>query len=97
MKRILLCCGMGMSSGFLAVNLRRAVRKHGLNYQIKACSASEVYQKLHNVDLLLVAPPFENRMNDFQSEAKKSHTKVELISKNIYGKLDGEALLKEIK
>lgn len=41
-KSILLICGSGASSGFMAANMRKAAKKKGLNYEIKARSESEL-------------------------------------------------------
>lgn len=41
-KNILLICGSGASSGFMAANMRKAVKKEGLDYKIKARSEAEL-------------------------------------------------------
>ncbi|MDD6710774.1 MAG: hypothetical protein PUE27_01625 [Sharpea porci] len=38
---VLLVCGSGASSGFMAANMRKAAKEMGLDYQIKVRSESE--------------------------------------------------------
>ena len=40
-KNILLICGSGASSGFMAANMRKAAKKAGLDYKIQARSEAE--------------------------------------------------------
>ena len=40
MKQILLVCGTGASSGFMAKNIRQAIKARGLSYDVKARSDS---------------------------------------------------------
>lgn len=96
MKRILICCGMGMSSGFLAVRLRKEIMKQGFNYQVKACSVSEIKGYLGMTDLLLLTPPFANRLEHYKKLTKNSTVKVDTIPEDIYGTLNAKELLKSI-
>ncbi len=55
-KSILLICGSGASSGFMAANMRKAAKKKGLNYEIKARSESELADYADSIDALMVGP-----------------------------------------
>lgn len=40
-KIVLLVCGLSASSGFIAVNMRKASKKVGLDYKIQVCREAE--------------------------------------------------------
>ena len=42
MTRILLACGIGASTGFMAANMRKAAKAQGLDVSIHAVSKSQV-------------------------------------------------------
>ncbi|MBP2058960.1 PTS system cellobiose-specific IIB component [Lactobacillus colini] len=96
-KKILLCCGMGMSSGFLATSARKAAKKEKLPYKIEARSEAEVEQYINSIDCLLVGPHYANKVPAFKEMAKETKTVIEVIPEDIYGSLDGKSLLKMIK
>ncbi|MBP2058962.1 PTS system cellobiose-specific IIB component [Lactobacillus colini] len=97
MKTILLCCGMGMSSGFLAVSIRKAVKRQNLNYKVIACSVAEIDQYLPVIDVLLVATPFANRINELKRKAADYNVKVQLIPKADYSELNGTNVLRLVQ
>ena len=41
-KKVLLICGSGASSGFMAANMRKAAKKAGLDFKIQARSEAEL-------------------------------------------------------
>lgn len=92
-KRILLCCGAGMSSGFLTQALRKAAKKRKLPVEVKAVSESEVDSHLDKLDILLVGPHMTYAFDDLRTKSEKSGVVMRVIPKEIYGALDGEALL----
>ncbi|GGE54918.1 PTS sugar transporter subunit IIB [Pullulanibacillus camelliae] len=90
---ILLCCGAGMSSGFLAQKARKAVKKKGLKVRIEAKSESEAAANLSSINILLLGPHYESHKDEFRKLAKPFDVPVEVIPQKIYGTLDGEKLL----
>ncbi|MDQ0361171.1 PTS sugar transporter subunit IIB [Breznakia pachnodae] len=91
--KILLCCGAGMSSGFLAQKARQAAKKKGIMASIDARAESEVNDYLKSIDVLMVGPHYAIRLNDFEQMAAPYNVPVVLIPQNIYAGLDGNALL----
>lgn len=91
--KILLCCGAGMSSGFLASNARKYARKNHLNVQVQACSHSEAREYLGMVDVIMLGPHFSSQLDTFQKMAQPYGTKVVLIPQTVYGSLDGRELI----
>ena len=97
MTEILLCCGSGASSGFMAKNANDAAKLKGLNYHIFARSESEIEDYIDIVSLVMVGPHFKHRLDALRDIADEYNVPVELIEKDTYGSLDGEALVKQIQ
>lgn len=92
MKQILLVCGTGASSGFMARNIRQAVKARGLNYDVKARSDSVLEDYIEDISLLLVGPHLDYMLSDLEEIAKPYNVPVRIIPKEAYGSLDGEAV-----
>lgn len=91
--KILLCCGAGMSSGFLANNARKAARKANLNMSIEARSTSEVNEFLSSIDVLMIGPHYANELHSYQDLAKPYGLPVVVIPNDVYSQLDGQKLI----
>ncbi|NBK93509.1 PTS sugar transporter subunit IIB [bacterium 1XD21-13] len=96
MKKILLCCGSGASSGFMAKNANVAAKARGLDFSIKARSESEVEDYLEEIDLIMVGPHFKHRLNAIKEMASEYHVPAELIDGTVYGSLNGDGLIDQI-
>jgi Phosphotransferase system cellobiose-specific component IIB len=96
-KRILLVCGMGMSSGFLATSARKAAKKEKLDYKIEARSETEASQFLSSIDGLLIGPHYAQKLNTFREMARPYNIPVDIIPESIYGMIDGKGLVKFIQ
>ncbi len=59
---VMLCCGAGLSSGFLAQRVRAEAKKQKLDLQIEARSESQVAQYLDATDILLLGPHFSSQL-----------------------------------
>lgn len=92
MKQILLVCGTGASSGFMARNIRQAVKARGLDYDVKARSDSVLEDYIEDISLLLVGPHLDYMLKDLEEIAEPYHVPVRIIPKEAYGSLDGEAV-----
>lgn len=97
MRKILLCCGSGASSGFMAQRAQEAAKKQGLDYSIKARSESEVEDYIDDLDLVMLGPHFAHRLEAVKDLADEYNVPVCLIKGEIYGALDGEGLVNQIK
>lgn len=96
MKNILLVCGSGLSSGFMAKNIRQAAKAQGIEMKVAARSESEVVDYIEDIDMLLVGPHMSHLMKDLKEEAEPYDVPVQLIDEEAYGALDGAAVLKTI-
>ena len=61
---VLLVCGSGASSGFMAANMRKAASKQGLEIDIKARSESEIENYIDEIDALMVGPHLAYILDD---------------------------------
>mgnify|MGYP001030226632 FL=1 len=91
--KILLCCGDGMSSGFLASNARKVAKKQKLSVSVEARSHSEVAEHLNYIDVLLIGPHYAMELDTFQETAAPYNVKVGVIPQDIYASLDGARLI----
>lgn len=91
--KILLCCGAGMSSGFLASNTRKIAKKKKLNVSVEARSISEVGEYLSGVDVLLLGPHYASELDQYIKLGAAHNVKVAAIPQDIYATLDGSRLL----
>lgn len=91
--KILLCCGAGMSSGFLASNARKVAKKKKLSVSVEARSHTEVADYLNSIDVLLLGPHYATELEKYQALADSHHVPVAVIPQDIYSTLDGARLL----
>lgn len=93
MKKILLTCGAGASSGFMAQSMRKAALKHGYKLEIMAKSDAEISEYLDGASILLIGPHLKYALDKFEKMTEPFGVPVQVISQEIYGELNGEALL----
>lgn len=91
--KIMVCCGAGMSSGMLAKSARKAAKQRKLEVSIEARSESEVHNYLPEIDILMLGPHFSGYKDTFSKMAESYSVPVVVIPQNIYGMLDGSALI----
>lgn len=95
-KRILLCCGAGMSSGFLATATAKAAKSRGEDWYVTAKSASVAIDEMPDYDCCLLGPHYHSRLGEFKEAAREmdSDVAIAVIPADIYGNVDGDALCK---
>lgn len=93
MKNILLICGSGASSGFMAAAIRKAAKKRGLEVSVKATSEAQLDERIDQIDALLIGPHLSYMLDDITEKTKDKNIKVSVIPQKIYGSLNGEEAL----
>jgi cellobiose PTS system EIIB component len=88
-KTILLVCGGGASSGFMAQNIRKAAKKRDIDLNVIARSESEVDDYLNEIHVLLIGPHLKYMEEDLQSKVAPHNIPAAVIPQTIYGLLDG--------
>lgn len=95
---ILLCCGAGMSSGFIAKKVRAAAKKDGVaDCTCNAQAESTIGASLPVVDIVCLGPHLKPKYEAIKSQCDQYGTKCMVIPAEIYSTIDGEALYKLIK
>ena len=95
MIKILLCCSTGMSSSILVKKMRVEAERLGIEAKIGATDVTSARKYISKVDYILVAPQMYFWIKQFRSLARTSGTKVFVIGREDYGKLDGESILRK--
>ena len=93
MKNILLICGSGASSGFMAAAIRKAAKKRKGEVTGKATSESQLDDRINEIDYLLIGPHLSYMLNDLQEQTKDKNVKAAVIPQAVYGTLNGEKAL----
>lgn len=93
MKRILLICGSGASSGFMAAAIRKAAKKRGVAVSVKAASESQLDERMSEIDYLLIGPHLSYMLGDIEAQTKGRQVTAAVIPQAIYGTLNGEKAL----
>lgn len=96
-KNILLVCGAGASSGFMASSIRKAAKKAGKDYTVNAASESQLDDLIDDIDVLLIGAHMAFKAVELSKKADAKNVKVAIIPKTIYVSLDGAGALKVIE
>ena len=96
MKHVLLICGSGASSGFMAAAIRKAAKKKGEEISVKAASEAQLDDWLDQIDTLLIGPHLAYIKDDVTAKTAGKNIQVAIIPQAIYGTLDGTKALEMI-
>lgn len=96
MENVLLVCGSGASSGFMATNLRKAVKSRGLNIGVKASSESQIENYIEDIDAIMVGPHLAYLTDEINELNHNNDVKVILMKPEYYATLDGEKALNHL-
>jgi PTS system cellobiose-specific IIB component len=94
---VLLVCGSGASTGFMAANLRKEAAKQGLDCTITARSESEVDNYADEINCIMLGPHLEYLLEELTERYQERGIKVAIMNKSYYSILDGAAALKHIQ
>ena len=90
---IMLCCGAGISSGFLATAAQKAAKKAGIKATVKARSHSDVGNYMDSVDILMIGPHYKMELSTFEAMAKPHGVPVIIIPEDVYAMIDGTRVI----
>ena len=93
---VLLVCGSGASSGFMAANIRKAASARGIEISVNARSESTVEDYVEEIDCLMIGPHLAHLKNEMEERCEGYDIKVGVIDKAAYARLNGEAALDQI-
>ncbi len=93
---ILLVCGSGASSGFMAANIRKSASARGLEWKVTARSESEILNYVEDIDCLMVGPHLASNLGAIEEDCEGYDIKVALLTKEAYSKLNGDLAVDQI-
>ncbi len=91
--RILVVCGAGASSTFVAQRVRRAAHARGVECVAVAGTLPSLPIDLDAADILLVGPHLEQEIDVIRQEAEPRGVNVAVLPPDIFGDLDGTRAL----
>ncbi|MDJ0324098.1 PTS sugar transporter [Cryobacterium sp. PH31-AA6] len=91
--RILVVCGAGASSTFVALRMRQTAVARGLALDVSAGSESDLPDALDGVDVLLVGPHLAPRFDEFTAQAERLGVGCALLPSTIFTARDGNDAL----
>lgn len=91
--RILVVCGAGASSTFVAQRVRHAAQQQGLAYTAFAGTEQSLPIDLDAADVVLVGPHLGHAMERIEKDAAYRGTTVVLLPDDIFQDLDGTRTL----
>jgi PTS system cellobiose-specific IIB component len=91
--RILVVCGAGASSAFVAHRVRQTAEERGLEITVKAGSESDLPGSLGPVDVLLVGPYLAPRYEKIRAQAIKVGVGVALLADTVFTSENGAEAL----
>lgn len=86
--KVLLVCGTGASTSFMAAKMRYAAKQRGIDISITARSESEISNYLGDVDVVMVGPHLGVYYDELK-ERFSEETRIILMDNDYFGKLDG--------
>jgi len=88
--RILLVCGSGASSGFMAANIRKAAAARGLDTKVVARGEAEIENYIDDIDVLMVGPHLAYILDEVDEYVGNHPVTVLLMKPDYYSTLDGD-------
>jgi cellobiose PTS system EIIB component len=85
MDMILVVCGAGASSTFLASRMRALATERGLNLTARAASNLDLAARLPDARVLLVGPHLESAFGDLAAEAAEYAVPAALLPSTAFG------------
>lgn len=93
MLSVLLVCGSGASSGFMAANIRKAAAARNMDITIKARGESEIENYIDDIDALMVGPHLAYILDEIEEYTGGKDVKVILMKPEYYSTLNGDMAL----
>jgi len=90
---ILVVCGAGASSTFVAQRVQAAMRRAGVPYGVRAGNQASLLFDLDSADLILLGPHLADSLDDIRGLTAPAGTVVKLLPADIYSDLEGASAL----
>ncbi|MBQ9327516.1 MAG: PTS sugar transporter subunit IIB [Solobacterium sp.] len=90
--RVLVVCGSGASSAFMAIALRKAIAERGLRIEVRARSEADIENYVDEIDAVMVGPHL-SVYYDTLKERYLDQVPVILMRSDYYSTMDGHKAL----
>ena len=97
MRKVLFLCSAGMSTSLIVTKTQQAADARGIELEITAMGEAAAKDHVKGAAVVLLGPQVRYLLNSVKKHAEGSPTKVGVIDSVSYGRLDGEAILKQIE
>lgn len=94
---ILIVCGGGASSSFIAQNVYKAGKAQGLDLNVEAISETELEDYVYDRDVILIGPHLKYLEENLAEVINAEGVPFAFISDMNYAKMDGAAILEQAK
>lgn len=94
---ILVVCGGGASSSFIAQNVLKAAKSKGLDLEIDAISETELEDYVEGRDCILIGPHLKYIEESLKGVIDEYGVPYAFISEQNYSQMNGEAILEQAK
>ncbi len=91
MKKIVLLCALGVSTGMLVTKMKKAAEEQAFDVEIAAYSVDDFDEETKDADLVLLGPQVSFMAEDFI--AHYPTIKIEQIDMLAYGTMDGKRVI----
>lgn len=95
MKKIVLMCAQGMSTGVLVNKMREAAAKEGYDCTIEAHAVAQAHEYADKADVILLGPQVRLDLDEVTAQCPNVPTAV--IDMMAYGRMDGAKVIKQAK
>jgi cellobiose PTS system EIIB component len=85
MQSVVIVCGAGASSTFLASRMRSIAKSRGIELEVSASSDTELRPRLHTTTVLLVGPHLEASFAELEAEAAVFGIPAALLPQTAFG------------
>lgn len=93
---VLLVCGSGASSGFMAANMRKAAKKREIDISLTARSESEIENYIDEMDALMIGPHLAYLLDNIDDILQGRQVKSILMKPEYYATLNGDKALDDL-
>ena len=90
---VLLVCGSGASSGFMAANMRKAAKEREIDITVTARSEAEIENYIDEIDALMIGPHLAYLLDEIDEILQGTQVKAVLMKPEYYATLDGNKAL----
>lgn len=94
--KVMLVCGGGASSGFLAQSMRRSAEAKGVIMDVFARSESDVENYKNDIDVLLVGPHLKYLLPDIEKRLESTNAHAEIVDDMVYATLNGDKAVERV-